>query len=63
VLGNKRLVHDSRAIKVPNEDVSTLERLRREEGIGVTVFGNQALRDNPKDLSPNFTNRVLQGRN
>lgn len=34
------------------------KRFRREEGVRVSVLGNETLGDDPEDLSPNFTNGV-----
>ena len=45
-------------VEVALRDGTILERKRREQRIGIAVLGNQALRDDPEDLSPNFTNGV-----
>ena len=47
-----------RTVEVTHRDGTISERLRREQGVGVSVLGNETLGDDPEDLSPNFTNGV-----
>ena len=60
MLGNERLAHDLRTVKVADGHSAVFEGLRGEESIGVTVLLNHALRDDPEDLGPNFTDGVLR---
>jgi hypothetical protein len=59
VLGNERLAHNLRAIKVTDGNGAVLKGLGREQCLGVTVLGNHFLGHNPENLGPNLTNGVL----
>jgi hypothetical protein len=58
VLGNEGLASDSGAVEVARGDGAVLERSRRIEAICVPVLLDEALGDDPKDLSPDFTDGV-----
>lgn len=58
MLGNKGLLALSGAVEVASGDSSIFQRLGREQVLRVTVLLNETLRDDPKDLSPNFANSV-----
>lgn len=63
VLGNKGFTFASSSefgglVEVTFGDGSVLEWCRGEQSIGISVLLDKALRDNPKDFSPDFTNSV-----
>ena len=63
VLGDQRLlvakdVDLLRAVEVTNRDRAISERSGRVEAVRETVLGDETLRDDPEDLSPDFTDGV-----
>ena len=63
VRGHERLLFASgvelaRAVELADGDGAVREWRRGVERVGVPVLGNQALRDDPEDLRPNFADGV-----
>ena len=58
VLGDERLASNSGAVEVARGYGAVLERSRGEEVLCVSVLLNEALGDDPEDLSPDFTDGV-----
>ena len=63
MFGNERFPFASsgvfrRPVEVTLWDGSVVERCRWEQSVGIAVLVDEAVRDDPEDLSPDFTDGV-----